>query len=162
LYHRGIDNILHRCLTQEESESVLNDFHSGACGGHLSGLATAYKIFRSSYFQPSIFRDCVEAVKKCHPYQVFTRKMHSHPTPLHPVIIFIPLTKWGVDFVDCNPTSVGGNQHIIMVVEYFTKWAKSIPTIKSNGNIVSFFVFNQIIVRFGISIEIVSDHGSHF
>jgi hypothetical protein len=44
LYHRGIDNILHHCLTHEEVESVLNDFHSGACGGHLSGLATTQKI----------------------------------------------------------------------------------------------------------------------
>ena len=41
LCHQGIDNILRRFLTQEEANSILNDFHSGACGGHLSGLATA-------------------------------------------------------------------------------------------------------------------------
>eukprot|EP00253_Pinus_taeda_P005158 PITA_05158 len=41
LYRRGVDSILWCCLTLEEAESVLNDYHSGACGGHLSGLATA-------------------------------------------------------------------------------------------------------------------------
>ena len=41
LYHRGVDSILRHCLTLEEAESVLNDCHSGACGGHLSGLAIA-------------------------------------------------------------------------------------------------------------------------
>jgi hypothetical protein len=40
LYRQGVENILHCCLTHEEAESVLNDFHSGSCGGHLSGFAT--------------------------------------------------------------------------------------------------------------------------
>jgi hypothetical protein len=44
LYHRGIDDVLHRCLTHEEVESVLNDCHSGACGGHLSRLVTTQMI----------------------------------------------------------------------------------------------------------------------
>ena len=38
LYRRGVDSVLCRCLTHEEAEIVLNDSHSGACGGHLSGL----------------------------------------------------------------------------------------------------------------------------
>jgi hypothetical protein len=101
-------------------------------------------------------------VKKCHPYHVFTRKMHLHPTPLHLVITVGPFAKWGVDFVDCNPTSVGGNQHIIVVVDYFTKWVEAMPTVKSDGNDATFFVFNQIIARFGNPSEIVTDHGSHF
>jgi hypothetical protein len=104
LYRRGVDNILHRCLTHEEVEVVLNDCHSGACGGHLSGLVTTQKILRAGYFWPSIFKDCIEAVKKCHPCQVFTQKMCSHPAPLHPVITVGPFTKWGVDFMDCNPS----------------------------------------------------------
>ena len=47
LYRRGVDSILRRCLTLEEAEAVLNDCHSGACGGHLSGLATTQKILRA-------------------------------------------------------------------------------------------------------------------
>ena len=36
------------------------------------------------------------------------------------------------------------------------------PIVKFDGKTVAFFVFNQIIARFGISSEIVTDHGSHF
>ena len=50
LYCKGVDSILHRCLTHEEADIVLNDSHSGLCGGHLSGLAMAHKILRASYF----------------------------------------------------------------------------------------------------------------
>ena len=67
LYHHGVDSILHCCLTHDEAEVVLNDFHRGACGGHLSCLATAQIVLREGYFWPSIFKDCVDAIKRCHP-----------------------------------------------------------------------------------------------
>ena len=67
VYHHGVDSILCRCLTHEHVETVLNDFHGGACGGHLYGLSTAQKILRGGYLWPSIFKDCVGAVKRFHP-----------------------------------------------------------------------------------------------
>ena len=89
LYRRGIDSILRRCLAHEEAEQVLNDFHSGACGGHLSGMDTTQKILRASYLWPSNFKDCHEAVKKFPPCQHFYPKKFTHPGPLHPSL---PLT----------------------------------------------------------------------
>ena len=112
---------------------MLNDFHGGACGGHLSWLSIAQKILRVGYFWPSIFKDCVDAVKRCHPCQVFTRNMCSKPTMLHPIITTSPFTKWGLDFIDCNLASAGGHHHIIVAVDYFMKWAEAMPTVKSNG-----------------------------
>ena len=50
LYRRGIDTILCRCLTHDKAETILNNCHSGACGGHLSGLATTQKILHAGYF----------------------------------------------------------------------------------------------------------------
>jgi hypothetical protein len=75
LYRREIDDILHRFLTHGEAKSVLNECHCGACGGHLSGLVTIQKNLRVGYVWPTIFKDCIEMINKCHPYQVFTQKM---------------------------------------------------------------------------------------
>ena len=108
LYRVGVDLVLRRCLTLEEAERALNDYHSGACGGHMSGYATAQKILRAGYFWPSIFKDCITAVRKCHACQVFQRKMCAPPLPLHIVITIDPFLKWGVDFMMCNPHSPGG------------------------------------------------------
>ena len=55
-----------------------------------------------------------------------------------------------------------GHNHIIVVVDYFTKWAEDIPIIKAKGETITHFVFNQIITRFGIPRELVTDHGRHF
>ena len=76
--------------------------------------------------------------------------------------------------MDCNPASAGGHHHIIVAVDYFTKWAKAMPTVKSDGETVVHFlsnsdgetaahlIFNQIITRFEILKELVTNHGSHF
>ena len=69
LYRCGVDSILRRrCFTHEEDEVMLNDYHGGACGGYLSGISTAQNILRAGYLWPSIFKDCVDVVKRCHPF----------------------------------------------------------------------------------------------
>eukprot|EP00253_Pinus_taeda_P011565 PITA_11565 len=108
LYRLGVDSVLRRCLTFEEAERVLNDCHSGACGGHMSGYATTQKILRAGYFWPSIFKDCILFVHSCHEWQIYQQKMCAPPAPLHPVVTVDPFAKWGIDYVTCNPRSAGG------------------------------------------------------
>ena len=141
---------------------MLNDCHGGACGGHLSGLSTSQKILRAGYFWPSIFKYCVNVVKKCHPCQVFARNMRSHPASLHPIVTAGPFTKWGFYFMDWNPALARGHHHIIVVVNYFTKWVEAIPTVKSDSETTTHFVFNQIITQFGIPKNLVTNHGRNF
>ena len=83
-------------------------------------------------------------------------------TPLFQVVSVGPFMKWGIDYVTCNPASAGGHKYIIVTVDYFTKWAEAMPTFKVDRETVAFFVFNQIIARFGIPKVIFTDHGSHF
>jgi hypothetical protein len=162
LYHRGIDTILRRCLTHKEAERVLNDCHLGTCGGHLSGMATTQKILRAGYFWPSIFKDCIEAVKKCPPCQICNKKARTHPMPMHPIIAIGPFAKWGIDFMQCKPTSAGGHGYIIVTVDYFTKWAEAMPTFLNDVCTAALFLFNHIITRFGVPRAIFTDHGAHF
>ena len=68
----------------------------------------------------------------------------------------------GDRFYVLQPRFSWGHHHIIVAVDYFTKWDEAMPTVKSSGETTAHFVFNQIITRFGISKELVTDHGSHF
>eukprot|EP00253_Pinus_taeda_P020159 PITA_20159 len=162
LYRLGTDSVLRHCLTDEEAERVLNDCHSGACGGHMSGYATAQKILRAGYFWPCIFKDCILAVRSCHECQIFQRKMRAPPAPFHPVITIDPFAKWGIDYVTCNPRSAGGHGFIIISIDYFTKWAEVMPTLNEDGHTVVQFLSNHVISRFSIPQAIVTDHGKHF
>ena len=62
----------------------------------------------------------------------------------------------------CNLGSAGGHHHIIVAIDYFTKWAEAMPTIKSDGETAVHFMFNQIITWFGIPKYFVTDHGRKF
>jgi hypothetical protein len=93
LYRQGIDLVFRCCLKFDEAEKDLNDCHSGACGGHLSGYATSKKILCVGYFWPSLFNDCITVVHKCHACQTYNQKIWFHPAPLHPVVSVGPFTK---------------------------------------------------------------------
>jgi hypothetical protein len=88
--------------------------------------------------------------------------MWAHPTPMFPVIDDGPFTKWGIEFTTCHPASARGHHYIIVAIDYFTKWVEAMPTFSNHGEIATLFISNQIVARFGISEEIVTNHGSHF
>jgi hypothetical protein len=127
----------------------------------MSGYATTQNILRGGYFWPSLFKDCITVVQKCHAFQMYNNKIRSHPAPLHPVVFFGPFAKWGIDFMICNPHSVEGHGYIIVLMDYFTKWAKAMPAFNNIGKTAALFIFNHIIIRFGIPQVIDTDHSSH-
>jgi hypothetical protein len=88
--------------------------------------------------------------------------MRAHPTPMFPVITIGPFTKWGIDYTTCNPPSMRGNLYIIVAVNYFTKWVEAMPTFKDGRETKDLFLFNQIVARFGVPREIVTDHDNQF
>lgn len=80
-YRRGINTILQRCLTHEEAKKELNDFHLSACGGHLSGYATAQRFLCVGYFWPTIFKGCIIVVRSYHACQIYDQKARLPPKP---------------------------------------------------------------------------------
>ena len=67
------------------------------------------------------------------------KKLTAERPELHPVPVKSPWHHLGMDFVGpISPPSLGGNQYILTVSDYFTKfaWAKAMPT-KEAVNVVS-------------------------
>jgi len=88
--------------------------------------------------------------------------MRAHPSPLYPIIVVGPFAIWGIDFMTYTPASARGHKYIIVAVDYFTKWTEAMPTVKNDGETTAIFIFNNIITRFGVPRQIVTNHGSHF
>jgi hypothetical protein len=109
-----------------------------------------------------LFKDCITVVQKCHACQTYNNKIQSHIAPLHPVVSVGPFAKWGIDFMTSHPHSVRGHGYIIVDVDYFTKWAKPMPTFDNTGKTTVLFIFNYIITQFGVPQAIITDHGIHF
>ena len=47
-------------------------------------------------------------------------------------------------------------------MDYFTKWAKAMPTYAKDGKTAALFLFNHIVARFGVLQSMITDHESHF
>jgi hypothetical protein len=69
---------------------------------------------------------------------------------------------WGFDFMGPFPANKSQHTHILVVVDYVTKWVKEIPT-KSADHATAMKMFKDIILpRFGVPRLLITDGGSHF
>ncbi|XP_061353726.1 uncharacterized protein LOC133298451 [Gastrolobium bilobum] len=59
------DQVVRRCVPDNETLSVLNFCHASACGGHFGPQRTARKVLDSGLFWPSLFHDAYEFCKSC-------------------------------------------------------------------------------------------------
>ncbi|GJR81076.1 reverse transcriptase domain-containing protein [Tanacetum coccineum] len=81
---------------------------------------------------------------------------------LTPITSPWPFYKWGIDIAGPFPEGPGKVKFLIVAIDYFTKWieAKAVATI--TGNQVKKFVWDNIVCRFGLPGEIISDNGKQF
>ena len=81
---------------------------------------------------------------------------------MFPVIVVGPFTKWGIDFTTWHPVSTMGYRYIIVAIYYFNKWVEAMTAFNNDRETTALFVFDQIVARFDIPKDIVTDHGNHF
>ena len=54
------DQIMRRCVPNDEQVRILTSCHSEACGGHFSARKTADKILQAGFYWPTLFKDCFD------------------------------------------------------------------------------------------------------
>ena len=64
-----------------------------------------------------------------------------------------------IDAIRPLPRTAAGKEYIIVGVDYITRWAKVVPTIRITAKDVARFVFNNICYRFCTLLEIVFNKG---
>ena len=60
------------------------------------------------------------------------------------------------------PKASNGHEYILVAIDYFTKWVEAAFYFVLKAKHVARFIENNIIFRYGIPQEIISDNGSHF
>ena len=74
-----------------------------------------------------------------------------------------PFSTWGIDIIgEVVPKASNGNRYILVAIDYFTKWVEAVSYMKLGAKEVVKFIKRNIICRYGVPNEIISDHGSHF
>ncbi|GKV11390.1 hypothetical protein SLEP1_g22653 [Rubroshorea leprosula] len=100
--------------------------------------------------------------ERCPKYQFFAHLTHQPAEELTNFVAPWPFAQWGLDLLGPFVKGVGGVTHLIVGVNYFTKWVEARPLSSLTSKKVEDFVFNSIICRYGIPNQIVADNGTQF
>ena len=65
------DQIIRRCVPNDEIHSILDHSHSLSCGGHFSARKTARRVLECGFFWPTLFKDAFAYCKSCMKCQQF-------------------------------------------------------------------------------------------
>ena len=57
LFKYCADQIIRKCVPEEEQQGILSHCHESACGGHFASQKIAMKVLQSGFNWPSLFKD---------------------------------------------------------------------------------------------------------
>nr|GEU79868.1 reverse transcriptase domain-containing protein [Tanacetum cinerariifolium] len=133
--------------------------------------ARQYELMEGILYRRSFFTPWLRCIRPLQAESVIREihegscSMHAGPhlqQPLTQITALWPFYKWGIDIAGPSQEGPGKVKFFIVAMDYFTKWieAKAVATI--TGEQVKKFVWDNIVCRFGIPGEIVSDNGKQF
>ncbi|XP_058764942.1 uncharacterized protein LOC131638400 isoform X1 [Vicia villosa] len=161
LFKLSSDNLLTRCVADEETKSIFWHCHNSPYGGHYNGLRTATKVLQLGFWWPTLFKDAYHHVASCDSCQRTGGIGKREEMPLQSVLEVEVFDCWGIDFVGPFPSSMS-NEYILVGVDYVSKWVEAIASPKADGKTVIKFLKRNIFSRFGTPRVLISDGGSHF
>ena len=161
LYRHCADQVIRRCVPEDEMHSILNHCHTLPCGGHFGGQRTAAKVLQSGFYWPSLFKDAHLFVSTCDKCQRMGNISRKDEPPMHPILEVELFDLWGIDFMGPFPASYS-NLYILLAVDYVSKWVEAIPTRTNDAKVVAQFLRSNIFSRFGTPRALITDNGTHF
>eukprot|EP00253_Pinus_taeda_P035367 PITA_35367 len=162
LFKLGPDQILRKCVREEEVFDILLTYHDGPCGGHFVAKRTTFKILEARYYWPTFHQYVKRYISQCEWCQRMGKPTPKDEMPLQPQVTFEPFDKWGMDFVGpINPPSKQ-KSYIIMCMDYLTKWAKTKVIKAATEEKVAEFLRENIFYNLGYLRELVANQGSQF
>ena len=126
-------------MPEDEQGGIIDKCHGSPYGGHFEGERIAHKILQSGFYWPTIFKDYYEWVKHCDRCQRMGNINRRNGMTLQGILVVQIFDVWGIDFIGPFPPSFG-NQYILLVVDYVSKWVEAIACPRNYANTVMGFI----------------------
>ncbi|VFQ83903.1 unnamed protein product [Cuscuta campestris] len=162
LYKRSYNGVLLRCLRAAEAKALVEEIHEGVCAAHQGPYSISRRAIIQGYFWATMRKDCEEYVRKCLTCQQFQNMPGRPATNYTPISSVIPFSRWGIHIVGALEKGVGQARWIVVAIDYFTKWVEAEPLAGITGKQMIDFVGTNMLCRFGVPKQIISDNGTQF
>ncbi|KAK8670040.1 hypothetical protein V6N13_104806 [Hibiscus sabdariffa] len=128
LFKQCADQIIRRCIPEDEQQQILEQCHSTPYGGHFGGNRTAAKVLQSGLYWPTLHRDAQLFYQQCERCQRTGNISKRNEMPLQNILEVELFDVWGIDFMGPFPSSFG-KLYILLVVDYAEVSNREIKTI---------------------------------
>nr|GEV46620.1 hypothetical protein [Tanacetum cinerariifolium] len=108
-----------------------------SCSMHAGPRSVVAKALRSGYYWPTMHADARKLIRECSDCQ-------------------------GIDIAGLFSKGPGKVKFLILAIDYFTKWIEAKPVETITGAQVKKFVWDNIVCRFGLPGEIISENEKQF
>lgn len=128
--------------------------------GHL-GVDRVFAFARDCYLWPQMYMDVEKYVtQECNCLMSKKPNRTDHP-PMVLIVTTQPLELISIYFLNLEKVK-SGYEYILVVMDYYTRFAQAYFTRNKTGKTASDKVFNDFILKFGIPLRLQHDQGREF
>jgi hypothetical protein len=135
--------------------------HSLPSSGHQGSQRTREKV-KEKFAWYGVGLDVKRYVSQCEVCNQNKKVNRQGKCPLMEYQAGSPMERVHIDFLGPLPKTPRGNEHILMMVDQFTKWVECIPLPSQSAEVTARAAVDGFFSRFGMPFEIFSDQGRNF
>ncbi|XP_057212596.1 gypsy retrotransposon integrase-like protein 1 isoform X2 [Triplophysa rosa] len=119
-------------IEAERKRHIFLECHFNDMGHHLGQKKTVHRI-QNKYYWLGIVKDVVDWIKVCETCQHTERNKNLART-IRPIKVDGPWEIMAIEIMGPFPGTIhGGNTHIVIITDYYSKWVEAFPIQKKDG-----------------------------
>ena len=139
---------------------ILEEYHDFL--GHV-GMKRMYVQLRARFHWYQMKRDVGDWVGSCESCSRRSRPVgRGLGAPLQPSWAGYPFERIAMDLIPGLPETSNGNRHLLVVVDYFTKWVEAYPLKNMEAMTIASVFVSEFVSRFGAPDNLHTDQGRNF
>ena len=139
---------------------ILTDYHDHA--GH-QGISRTYGQVCARFHWYGMKRDVYDYVASCESCNQRARPVgRGRGAPLVVTWSGYPFERIAMDLIPNLPETGNGNKHLLVVVDYFTKWVEAYPLKRMDAATIASVFVSEFVSRFGAPESLHTDQGKNF
>lgn len=142
-------------------QSILAAYHDAPFAGHRA-FETTFSTMKERFFWIHMPSETKAYCYSCSECQRFNYGNIHLRAPMEPIIVYRPFQIIGIDFIGPFLKTENGYQYVVIAIDHFTKFAIGSAMINIDAESTAKFVLNDIICKFGMMENILSDRGANF
>ena len=153
--------ILQLVIPTELRSKFLLFAHDNPLSGHLGRMKTLRRLLNVAYWS-EIRKDVWTHCKQCHTCQRYKPILTKLSGLLQSTLVTEPGYMLGIDLMGPFPRSSKGNEHLVVVVDYCSKWIELFPIHTAKAPQIANILIREIFTQWGTPVYLVSDRGPQF